>query len=135
MGFFSLLKDAVRMNDLFYATEMLRYDKELEYRSFTGGLLSIAIIIAVIVGFASMILDTLSLSTISFVTTVTKNSNPPLTKMDMGAGSKFMMAVELWGVNMTAPTRYFDVWMLQLNSTKGASNLNISFIPLQSCTK
>lgn len=118
------------MNDLFYATEMLRYDKELEYRSFTGGLLSIAIIIAVIIGFASMILDTLSLSSINFVESITKNTDPSFTHMDMGAGSKFMMAVELWGVNMTASVRYFDVLMIQLNTTKGQSNYNYSLITL-----
>lgn len=116
------------MNDLFYATEMLRYDKELEYRSFTGGLLSIAIIIAVIIGFASMILDTLSLSTITFVTTITKDTNPSFTRMDIGDGSKFMMAVQLWGVNMTDTVRYFDVLMIQLNTTKGQSDYNYSLI-------
>ena len=77
-----------------------------------------------------MIIDTLSLSSISFVTTVTKTIDPSFTQMGVGPGSKFMMAVELWGVNTSAPVRYFDVLMIQLNSTKGISNYNFSFIPL-----
>lgn len=59
MRFFHSLRNLIKMNDLFYAREMLRYDKELEYRSVTGGLLSLGIIIAVIIGFASMIINTL----------------------------------------------------------------------------
>ena len=76
-----------------------------------------------------MILDTLSLSTISFVTTITKDTNPSFTQMNIGGGSNFMMAVQLWGVNMTAPVRYFDVLMIQLNTTKGQSDYNYSLIP------
>jgi hypothetical protein len=53
---------------------MLRFDKEMEYRSVTGGLFSIAIIVAVLVGFAGMIIDTLSLSTINSVQLITKDS-------------------------------------------------------------
>jgi hypothetical protein len=62
------------MNDLFYASEMLRFDKELEYRSITGGIFSMAIIVAVLVGFASMIIDTLALNTINSVELITKDS-------------------------------------------------------------
>jgi hypothetical protein len=74
MKFFSLLRDGVRMNDLFYSTEMLRFDKEMEYRSITGGIFSLGIIVAVLVGFASMIIDTLALNTINSVELTTKDS-------------------------------------------------------------
>jgi hypothetical protein len=74
MKFCSLLRDGIKMNDLFYASEMLRFDKELEYRSITGGIFSMAIIVAVLVGFASMIIDTLALNTINSVELITKDS-------------------------------------------------------------
>jgi hypothetical protein len=119
MKFCSVLRDGARMNDLFYATEMLRFDKEMEYRSITGGLFSLAIIVAVLVGFASMIVDTLSLNTINSVQLITKDSEPSASSLTLGGDSKFMMAVELWGVNMTAPVRYFDVLMIQLSTTNG----------------
>jgi hypothetical protein len=135
MAILSFFKNAIKMNDLFYATEMLRYDKELEYRSFTGGLFSLAIIVAVIVGFASMILDTLSLSSINFVEIISKDQVPTLTSVSMQEGSNFMMAVELWGVNMTAPVRYFDVLMIQLSTSDGQRDYNYELIPLQGCTK
>jgi hypothetical protein len=114
---------------------MLRYDKELEYRSFTGGLLSLGIIIAVIVGFASMIINTLALNTINFVQVISKDPTPTFTELNIKKDSKFMIAVELWGVNMSAPTRIFDVLMIQLNTSSGQRDFNYSLIPLESCTK
>jgi hypothetical protein len=44
---------------------MLRYDDDEKYRTLTGGILSLGIIITIIIGFASMILDTLQLSSIT----------------------------------------------------------------------
>jgi hypothetical protein len=123
------------MNDLFYATEMLRFDKEMEYRSITGGLFSLAIIVAVLVGFANMIIDTLALNTINSVQLVTKDSSPTASTLTVGAASNFMIAVELWGVNMSAPVRYFDVLMIQLSTLNGQREYNYSLIPLETCTR
>lgn len=55
----------LKASDFFYSTEMLRYDEEMEYRTLTGGIFSLGIIITICIGFASMILDTLNLSSIS----------------------------------------------------------------------
>lgn len=93
MKFCSLLRDSIKLNDLFYSTEMLRFDKEMEYRSVTGGLFSLGIIIAVLVGFASMIIDTLALNTINSVQSITKDSTPTSTNITLGSGSNFMLAV------------------------------------------
>jgi hypothetical protein len=46
-----------------------------------------------------------------------------------------MMAVELWGVNMSAPIRYFDVLMIQLSTANGQREYNFSLIPLETCTR
>lgn len=61
MKFWKLVKGAVKSTDFFYSSEMLRYEEELQFRTMTGGILSLAIIIATLIGFASMIIDTLNL--------------------------------------------------------------------------
>lgn len=46
-----------------------------------------------------------------------------------------MLGVEIWGVDMTANNRYFDVLMIQLNTTSGQRDYNYTIIPMESCTK
>ena len=93
------------------------------------------IMVAVIVGFASMIIDTLSLNTITSNETISKNINPTSSSFTVSNDSKFMLAVELWGVNMTDTVRYFDVLMIQLSTSSGQREYNYSLIPLEMCTK
>lgn len=57
--FLSNFKNVIKKSDLFYSSEMLRYENELEYKSLTGGIISLALIITVIVGFANMIILTM----------------------------------------------------------------------------
>jgi archaellum biogenesis protein FlaJ (TadC family) len=60
------IKDIVKMSDFFNSFHILRYKQEAEYRTFTGGLISVGVIITIIIAFASMILDTVNRVTISF---------------------------------------------------------------------
>ena len=53
------VKNLIKGNDLFYSSEMFRYENEMEYKSLTGGILSIGVIITVLVGFANMIILTM----------------------------------------------------------------------------
>jgi hypothetical protein len=56
---------------------MLRYENELEYKSVTGGLISLALVVTVLIGFANMIILTMQRENISSNKEVTKQSNPP----------------------------------------------------------
>ena len=49
----------------------------MEYKSLTGGILSLALIITILVGFANMIILTLQREQISSNKTVDKHSDPP----------------------------------------------------------
>ena len=53
----------------------------------------------------------------------------------MGGSNNFMLGVEIWGVDMNAKNRYFDVLMIQLNTSSGQRDYNYTVIPMQSCTK
>ena len=51
-------KEFVRAWDLFCTTDLIRYNENPEYRSLTGGVVSIAIFITFSIGFARTILNT-----------------------------------------------------------------------------
>ncbi len=67
----------VKKIDFFYSRDMLRYEDDEDYKTLTGGIASIGIIVAIVIGFASMILDTLNLTSITTSTQVIKNVTPP----------------------------------------------------------
>lgn len=60
------LKNFIKMNDFFHSIQFLRYEKENDYRTFTGGLISLVIITVILIGFAQMIISTFNLSTITY---------------------------------------------------------------------
>lgn len=109
MRFLKRVQSLIKVTDFFYSSEMLRYNDENEYRTLTGGIISIGIIITIIVGFANMIMDTLNLNTISTTFELIKNKNPTPTTLSTSPDSHFMFAAEIWHVNLSDIVRYFDV--------------------------
>lgn len=91
-------------------------------------------IITIIVGFASMILNTLDLSSISTSTEVIKNLDPPSSTITISDDSPFRFAVEIWHLNLSDTKRYFDVTFQKWYWEKG-NFLNATNVPLQTCTK
>ena len=59
----------------------------------TGGILSIGIIVAIIVGFANMIVDTLNRSTLTTSFKVEKKSDPSLATLTTSPDKMFMFGV------------------------------------------
>ncbi len=56
MGILKKISSLIKINDIFYSSELLRYEKENQFQTVTGGLLSIDIWVTVIVSFASMVI-------------------------------------------------------------------------------
>lgn len=77
MKILKYIENAVKKVDFFYSKEMLRYDDDEDFKTLTGGIVSIGIIIAIIIGFSSMILNTLNLTSITTTTQIVKNVIPP----------------------------------------------------------
>jgi len=69
----------VKVCDFFKSSDLLRYDRDNEYKTITGGIFSIGIIITIIIGFASMIIDTLNRSSITYTLDTINNMDPTLT--------------------------------------------------------
>ena len=103
------IKQLVRAADFFYSTEMLRYDQDLQYKTLTGGIISLAIIVTIFVGFANMILNTLNLNTFTISTQTIKNVVPPPSVLEISDSSTFRFAIEIWRHNLSDAKRYFDI--------------------------
>ena len=91
--FFKEFRNIVKRSDLFYSNEMLRYENELEYKSLTGGILSIALIVTVLVGFANMIILTMQRENITSTKEVLKHSDPPFMAVETSPHNNFMMGI------------------------------------------
>ena len=63
----------------------------MEYKSLTGGIISLALIVTILVGFANMIILTLQRDTISSNKLVEKHSDPPLMSVKVSPENKFMI--------------------------------------------
>ena len=62
---------------MFYSSEMLRYNKDSQYQTFTGGIVSIAVVLVVVAGFFNMISETVNRTAISSSLNIVTTSNPP----------------------------------------------------------
>ena len=91
--FLKRMRNLIKHSDLFYSNEMLRYENELEYKSLTGGILSLALIVTVLVGFANMIILTMQRENISSTKEVVKHSDPPFMSVEVSPENKFMMGI------------------------------------------
>ena len=78
MNFLQCLKPFLQSTDLFYSTEMLRYNSKSKYKTVTGGIVSLIMIVANIVGFSQMIISTMEKTAITSNFEIKKFSDPPL---------------------------------------------------------
>jgi len=126
---FERLKSLVVNADFFYSTKLLRYEEENEYKTFTGGAISLGIIVTITIGFASMILNTLNLNTFTISTETVKNLVPMLTNLEINEDSRFRMAFEVWRHNLSDTKRYFDVTFF-LHYQEYGQTINYTHFPL-----
>lgn len=58
-----------------------------------------------------MILDTLTLSTISYTQNVATRTDPSPLTLTAAPDNNFMFGIEVWQQNLSSPVRYFDVYV------------------------
>lgn len=128
-----MLKNTIEMGDFFYSTQMLRFQKEGEYRTLTGGILSIGIIITIVIGFTSMIGQTLNKSSFTTSLTVEKKPDPSATLMTASPDRMFMFGIEIWRHNLNEGKRYFDIKAMLYTEEYGwAVTTDLTLVP---CTR
>ena len=117
MKILETLKNVACSIDMFYSSEMLRYENKKEYKTITGGLVTISIVVMVIVGFANMISDTLNRTAITSSLNNEKSNNPPFYNLIANAENNFMFGINIqpmdvsFYVDLATGPRYFDIVM------------------------
>lgn len=134
MSLFSKIKKLIKFSDFFYSYQLLRYEDQQEYRTLTGGIISLAITITILIGFANMIVSTFDRSDFTTNKFVTKNEFPPRALISTEPDSNFMFAIEIWFLNITEPQRYFDV-QFSRKAISGQLILDYSLLELEPCTR
>ena len=94
---------------------MLRYNKGTQYRTVTGGIVTLGIMIMVIIGFFSMISKTMNKTAIDSTTTMITSNNPPEYNLTANKNNMFMFGLQITSqdlsffYDMNGPQRYFDI--------------------------
>lgn len=109
------LQKAIEQVDMFCSSELLRYNSETQYKTLTGGLFSISIIIFIVIGFASMISDTLNRTTIASSVQTIKQSDPTLSILKNNKEGMFMFGISVQStdvslnLDLSQEKRFFDL--------------------------
>ena len=119
--------------DFFQTSKLLRYNKDAEYKSVTGGITSITVVIILCILFFNMGLRTIRKETVTSSTSTTNEIDPSEMTLTMGPGGNTMIGIFSREVNFSAVPKLFDVTLTQ-KYFEYSSFLNSSAIPLEQCT-
>ena len=109
MGCLKSIKEAVKGFDLFSRNISLRYEDDMDYTTFTGGVGSILLITLFIVIFASTVVSAFGKEEITSTTSFFEEKHPSLFKIGV---DKFMFAVGITDIDMNKDERrWFDIQM------------------------
>lgn len=73
---FKVIKKLVNKLDLFSSIQLLRFDGDAETKTFTGGIVSLGIVLYIMSTFSSMILDTFNKIVITSSSDTTQDDTP-----------------------------------------------------------
>ena len=134
MNFCKQVKGFLLQADLFYSSEILKYNSETQYKTLSGAIVSLILMGAIISGFSSMIISTMERTSITSSLEVKKSQDPELLKLK-DADNNFMFGiviVNMYGstfFNISSGPQIFDVKMLLLEG-KNSVVTNMTFVPL-----
>jgi hypothetical protein len=113
------IQAVLRFFDLFSYSSFIRYKGESEFKSATGGLFSIVVLIIFAVLFTNLGIKTVQREIISSSFTVDNSPEPTSTVVQLGP-QNFMFTAGMLGINLNDPTkRWFDVSMTEITVTSG----------------
>lgn len=104
---------------MFCSAEMLRYDQDSKYKTATGGLITISIVIVVIAGFFNMISETINRTAISYTLNAKAAGDPTPFTLTANNENKFMFGLQIQSMdltffyNLSQANRYFDLVVQQ----------------------
>ena len=125
----SNLTRALRLFDFFQSSKLLRYNGEAEYKSTTGGITSVTVVIIFVILFSSMALRTVKKEIITSSSFTKSESIPSELDMQMGPGGDMMFGIYIRESNLSSVPRLFDVKLEQIYYNYGYV-LNRTEVPL-----
>lgn len=105
----SLVKGFIEELDFFAHPQFFYYKKEPGYRTITGGIVSILLIIVFASIFASLAIDTFQNNIINTTTSISYDTDPTSYNVTTDPNNNFMFAIGLTGIDLSSSQRYFDI--------------------------
>lgn len=108
------LKAGLKIFDLFPTTQFIKFNKDSEYTTATGGFVSLGLIIIILILFSSKGIQTLQRSIINSSTSSQIETEPSPLKIMTSPSGGFMFGVGILGLNLNDPNiTYFNITMTQ----------------------
>lgn len=104
------IKGLLKSGDLFTTSQLLRYRKETDYGTATGGFVSIAVFIVFAALFWNLGIQTANMELINSSMSIISESDPSPVKITAGTKGGFMFGVAIIGLNLNDPlVTYFNI--------------------------
>lgn len=96
--------------DFFPATQFLRYKGSTEYRTATGGIFTILIIIIFCILFFNALLDIIAKKNVTLKSEIQHQQVPIPAQVNFGPSGGFLFALRINGMNLSrTDIKYFDI--------------------------
>ncbi len=110
MSFIKSCRQLLVKFDFFPATQFLRYKGSTEYRTATGGVFTILIIIIFFLLFFNALTDIIAKKNVNAKSNIVHQAVPSETSFTVGPEGGFLFAVKINGMNLSqVDLKYFDI--------------------------
>lgn len=134
-SFKKTMQNILKAFDLFPTQQYLRYKEEPDYKTATGGAVSIAILVIFIIMFYSLGMQTVNQKIINGSVSYQIDTEPVPLSINFTKGSEFMFGIGILGLDLNDPNiKYFDISLRQNYFTPLFRTINSTVIPLVACT-
>lgn len=125
------LQHGVARLDLFSTTELLRFRKDPEFKTFTGGCCSLGLLLGFLLLFTQTVLATFRNEIVYSQTALEEQSDPSSYRTN---SAPFLFAVGLTGLDLNHPSlKYFNIEVAQ--RTQQNRSKSSQAIPLEPCRR
>lgn len=134
--FSAKIRSLLKSGDLFTTSQLLRYRKESDYGTATGGFISIAVFIVFAALFWNLGIQTANMELINSSVSIVSESDPSFVEIVAGPKGGFMFGLAIIGLNLNDPlVTYFNITLTQRFFGPLYSLINVTQVELVQCTK
>ena len=135
VSFRKTMQKILKAFDLFPTQQYLRYREEPDYKTATGGAVSIAILVIFIILFSNLGMQTVNQQIINGSVNYKIDTEPVPLSINFKKGADFMFGIGIMGLDLNDPNiKYFDISLRQNYFTPLFRTINSTVVPLVACT-